>query len=324
MRWQGHSARRCQDGRERSRVPEPGGSTMPGALNGVVVIAHRGASGYAPEHTFAAWDRALAQGADFLEQDLQLTRDGVLVVLHDETLDRTVRANGQPCTGLVSSCSLAELRGCEVGSWFNEAHPDLARPEYELQSVPTIEEVLRRYAGRASCYIETKQPESAPGMEEALLTLLRRFHLLEPARQEWQVLVQSFSEASLRKLHALEPGLPLIQLLEEQVTELEILERLDAVAEFAVGIGPYLSGATASVLASAHGRCLAVHPYTVNEPADQARVLAAGVDGVFTDYPDRLIALRPPTEPRGAAAGAAAAAARARCLIRSGGKTPRS
>ena len=81
------------------------------------------------------------------------------------------------------------------------------------------------------------------------------------------------------------------------------------VAEYAVGIGPHFSRASAALIAAAHARRLVVHPYTVNDPGDQARLLEAGVDGMFTDYPDRLLGIRPAAEPRGLAAGAAAAAA---------------
>src|SRR5262245_58786795 len=100
------------------------------ASDPVLNIGHRGASGYAPEHTFAAYDLARALGADYLEQDLQLTSDGVLVVLHDTTLDRTARGLAANCTGLVADKTLAQIKTCDVGTWFNEANPTLARPEY--------------------------------------------------------------------------------------------------------------------------------------------------------------------------------------------------
>jgi glycerophosphoryl diester phosphodiesterase len=138
--------------------------------------------------------------------------------------------------------------------------------------------------------------------------------LIEPAKRAWQVLVQSFSEASLRRLRALEPGLPLIQLLEAGETPAAIVKRLDRISEYAVGIGPHFNRADAFLIDHAHRRCLVVHPYTVNQPGDQARLAAAGVDGMFSDFPDRLVATRPASEPRGTAAGAAACAARAQCL----------
>lgn len=280
----------------------------------MLVIGHRGASGYAPEHTFASWDRALELGADYLEQDLQMTRDGALVVLHDETLDRTVRRDGARCTGRVLDHTLAELAQCEAGSWFNELRPALARPEFECQPVPTLEAVLARYVpAGAAFYIETKQPEAAPGMEEALLALIDRFGLRDAAARDWRVLLQSFSEASLRKLHALDSRLPLVQLVERGAGARAIEAALPRIAAYAVGIGPHHSDVDAALVAAARAHCLAVHPWTVNEPADVVRMEAAGVNGMFTDYADRLLARRPADEPRGTRATAAAAAAHRAC-----------
>jgi glycerophosphoryl diester phosphodiesterase len=275
----------------------------------MLVIGHRGASGYAPEHTLAAYDRALELGVDYLEQDLQMTRDGVLVVMHDETLDRT---SGGRWQGPVIERTLAEVRECDVGSWFNDAHPGHARPEYSSQRIPTLEQVLERYRGRASFYIETKNPESAPGMEEALLELLARFDLLAPAAAEWRVLVQSFSEASLRLLHELEPSLPLIRLV--RVGEAAALvPRLGAVAEYAVGLGPHRADVDEVLVTAARAACLEVHAYTVNGPAEMERLAALGVTGMFTDVPDRLLALRPTGEARGFAATRRAAEHNRRC-----------
>ena len=185
---------------------------MNGAEAPVLAIGHRGASGYAPEHTLASYDLALTLGADYIEQDLQLTKDGVLVVLHDPTLDRTARGAAENCTGLVIEKTLAQIETCDVGSWFNDAFPQHARPEYVGLKVPTLEEVIARYRHSANYYIETKNPEEAPGMEEKLLALLAAYQLRDPAERRNQVLIQSFSDASLRKIHGLDPALPLIQL----------------------------------------------------------------------------------------------------------------
>jgi glycerophosphoryl diester phosphodiesterase len=271
----------------------------------MIVIAHRGASGYAPEHTFASWDLAHTMGADYLEQDLQMTRDGVLIVMHDETLDRTARRNGVPCTGRVIDHTFAELADCEVGSWRS--------PEFAGQPIPTLEAVLKRYPD-ANFYIETKKPEEAPGMEEALLAVLEKDGLIGPARTEWRVLIQSFSEASLRKIHAADPGLPLIQLLHRKgETAGSIRRRLENISEYAVGIGPHFSDVNAALVDAAHRNCLAVHPYTIDDPAEMDRLDTIGVDGMFTNLPDRLLAKRPVGEPRGRDRLRAAAAASRRC-----------
>lgn len=261
----------------------------------VLNIGHRGASGYAPEHTFASYDLALQMGADYIEQDLQMTKDGVLVVMHDDTLDRTARptAESQPgdCTGLVREKTLAQIKTCDVGSWFNETYPQYARPEYVGLKIPTLEEVFQRYGKEVNYYIETKNPEADPGMEEELLRLMDKYGLTKPAAKKWQVLIQSFSAASLQKIHALNPSLPLIQLYSSTETSETIQAQLDLVRTYAVGIGPSKSDLDAALVGAAHARCLDVHPYTVNETAEMRALIDLGVDGMFTNFPDRLDAL---------------------------------
>jgi len=286
-----------------------------------LIVAHRGASAYAPEHTFVAWDLGISMGADYIEQDLQLTADGVLVVLHDETLDRTARGPG--CRGEVRERTLAELEACEVGTWFLESEragdarvtdgsgdPGTVFP---TQRIPTLESVLRRYGGRARFYIETKSPESAPGMEEALAALLRRHGLAaarpdeSPARQAGRtvspdpapVLLQSFSAESLRRLQRLLPDVPRIQLVGGDTDPDALRARLEEIAGYADGVGPAARLVDPSVVEAAHRLCLEVHPYTVNERAEMERLFAAGVDGIFTDRPDvgrAVVAAGPPTD----------------------------
>lgn len=277
----------------------------------VLNIGHRGASGYAPEHTLPAYDLALRQGADYIEQDLQLTKDGVLVVIHDETLDRTARptAESEPgdCTGLVREKTLAQIKTCDVGSWFNETYPEYAKEEYVGLKVPTLEEVFQRYRKSAAYYIETKSPESAPGMEEDLLRLMDEYGLRESAAERWQVLIQSFSPASLQKVHTEDPSLPLIQLFSGSETSETIQARLDATADYAVGIGPSKSDVDPALVEAAHDRCLDLHPYTVNEPAEMEDLIELGVDGMFTNFPDRLDAVLGPDAVEGRKRAAALA-----------------
>ncbi|WP_228281662.1 glycerophosphodiester phosphodiesterase [Rubrobacter marinus] len=258
-------------------------------------IGHRGASGYAPEHTIAAYDLAKKMGADYVEQDLQLTRDGVLVSLHDETLDRTARPTAESapgdCTGPVREKTLAQIKTCDVGSWFNEAYPQYASEEYVGLRIPTLEEVFGRYRKSVNYYIETKSPEAAPGVEEELLRLMDEYGLTRPAAEKWQVLIQSFSPASLQKIHALDPSLPLIQLYAGAETSQTIQPRLDLAATYAVGIGPSKNDVDRPLVEAAHARCLDLHPYTVNETAEMEGLINLGVDGMFTNFPDRLEAV---------------------------------
>jgi glycerophosphoryl diester phosphodiesterase len=256
----------------------------------IVNVGHRGASGIAPEHTLPAYRKALAHGADYIEQDLQMTGDGVLVVLHDETLDRTARGPKQNCTGLVATKTLEAIKTCDVGSWFNDAYPDLARPGYVGLKVPTLQQVLGRFGRKTNYYIELKTPELYPGMEEALLDVLARFDLIGPAKRSRRVLIQSFHPSSLQKVHALAPALPLIQLYPGMGSQ-AVRQTLDQTATYAVGIGPSFSSVDAELVEEAHKRCLAVHPYTVNARADMRSVIEAGADGMFTNFPERLESL---------------------------------
>ena len=259
----------------------------------VLNIGHRGASGHEPEHTFAAYDLALEMGADYIEQDLQQTSDGELVVLHDTTLDRTT-----DCSGPVSAKTLEELKQCDAGGG---------------QQVPTLREVFERYGHRVNYYIETKSPEEADQMEERLLALLDEFHLLRPAAQRWQVLIQSFSPASLQKIHGLDPSLPLIQLYGGGIGSAGIQATLPAVSSYAVGIGPSRGDVDAALTSAAHALCVDVHPYTVNETAHMQALIDAGVDGMFTNFPDRLEALLGDEAAPGPTGAIAAAHANQRC-----------
>ena len=258
----------------------------------VLNVGHRGASGYAPEHTIPAYDLALEQGADYIEIDLQMTKDGVLVAMHDDTLDRTADApEGVPeeyCSGPVIERTLEEIKMCDAGSWFNETYPEYANPEYVGLQIPTLEEIFLRYGKKVNYYIETKNPEAAPGMEEELLRLMEEYDLIKPAAKRSQVLIQSFSAESLMKIHALEPSLPLIQLFYGQETSETIQARLAEVRTYAVGIGPSKTDVDAALVEAAHDLCLDVHPYTVNEVDEMERLIALGVDGMFTNFPDRL------------------------------------
>jgi glycerophosphoryl diester phosphodiesterase len=256
---------------------------------GMMIIAHRGASAHAPEHTFASWDLALEMGADYLEQDLQMTADGHLVVLHDDTLDRTAR--GANCRGPVRARTLEQIASCDVGVWFSEAQPERTRAEFAGQRIPTLDAVLGRYAARARFYIETKDPESSPGMEEALITLLDRHDLLPANGNAHRVIVQSFSTASLRRVHELNPSLLLVQLFPGRETSATIRARLSDLDGLVHGIGPHFADVDSVLVAVVHSRGLVIHPYTVNETSDMRRLMAIGVDGMFTDYPDVLAAI---------------------------------
>lgn len=175
-------------------------------------IAHRGASGYAPEHTFFSYDKSHnAIGASYIEIDLQMTKDGHLVAMHDETVDRTT--NG---TGRVDQYTLKELKQLDAGSKFNSQNPQYANSNYKGAKIPTLDEILERYGTSANYYIETKSPDVYPGMEEKLLDSLNKHHMLnKQSLNNGHVLVQSFSQESLLKMQKLNSNVPLIRLLDK-------------------------------------------------------------------------------------------------------------
>jgi len=250
-----------------------------------VVIGHRGASGYAPEHTFASYDLALTLGADYVEQDIAMTADGVLVCLHDGTLNRTARGDAADCSGSVASKTLAQLKRCDMGSWFNDSYPDRARPEYVGERIPTLEEVFQRYGQGANYYIETKSLGTTAHMEPELLRLLDAYGLRSGAVTRRAVLVQSFDTASLERMHALDAQIPLVLLGAATTAQIQ------SAAAYAFGIGPSSGGVNATLLDTAHALGLAVHPYTVNENAELERLARLCVDGMFTNFPDRYRAI---------------------------------
>ena len=176
--------------------------------------------------------------------------------------------------------TLADIQQLDAGSWFD--------PEFAAARVPALREVFQRYGSRARYYIETKNPEDAPGMEEKLLALIAEFGLRAGAVAHWRVLVQSFSQASLLKIRDLDAELPLIQLVEKELTSAEIRAQLPDIHEYAVGIGPARTSVDDQLVNATHDYGLVIHPYTVNEEPEMQRMIALGVDGVFTDYPDRL------------------------------------
>ncbi|WP_406589558.1 glycerophosphodiester phosphodiesterase [Bacillus atrophaeus] len=247
----------------------------------ILTVAHRGASGYVPEHTILSYETAQKMKADYLELDLQMTKDGKLIVMHDEKLDRTT--NGE---GWVKDYTLAEIKQLDAGSWFNEAYPEKAKARYVGLQVPTLDEVLDHFGKHANYYIETKSPDTYPGMEEKLIASLQKHKLIGKHKKPGQVIIQSFSKESLLKIHQLNANLPTVQLLEaEQIASMTDSE-LAEMKTYAVGAGPDYKALNAENVRKIRSHGLLLHPYTVNTEPDMRRLLNLGVTGVFTNYPD--------------------------------------
>jgi len=270
------------DGITRLRGIEIGEGWGSSVLN----IGHRGSSGLAPEHTFAAYDRAIQEGADFIELDLQMTVDGALVVMHDTTMDRTARGAAGDSIGPVRDKTLEQVKRCDAGSWFNSRYPMRARHAYGSLAIPSLSEVLMRYDASVNLYIEPKAPWLYPGVEAELLRVLDAHHRGHRSTGS-RVVVQSFSAQSLQTVRTLDPRMPLVQLYPCMGSRL-IRGTLHEAAGYASGIGLCHFDVDAALLDSAHELGLQVHPYTVNTRREMGRLIALGVDGIFTDFPGRL------------------------------------
>jgi glycerophosphoryl diester phosphodiesterase len=257
----------------------------------VQVVAHRGASEDVPEHTLAAYRKAIEDGADALECDVRLTADGTLVCVHDRRVNRT--SNGR---GAVSSLELADLAALDFGSWKGQ-YTDPETPERrdpgERSRVLTLQRLLELIADtdrRVELAIETKHPTRWAGqVEERLITLLRRFGLDRPPPGEPSpVRVMSFSSRSLRRVRTAAPELPTVYLM-QYVGPRHRDGRLPAGVRIA-GPSMRIVRANPAYVARLHRAGQRVHVWTVDEPADVELCVRLGVDALITNRPRQVLA----------------------------------
>ena len=256
-------------------------------MTSVLNIAHRGASAHAPENTFAAYDLALTLGADAIELDVHKTLDGELVVLHDETITRTT--SGEALTSdAVKSLTWQDISQRDSGSWFNDLHPHFARHEYREARVPRLEEVFERYGDEFTYFIELKHPPCRTGMETEIVELIRRFDLLGDRGERPTVLVAAFSQPCLHALHDMEPDLALVQLFHSYATPDSIRTYLGALPGYCRAVGPNQHSIDRMMVTAARLHGLEVYSWTANEFSEMERLITMGVDGIVTDFPERL------------------------------------
>ena len=273
------------------------------------LIAHRGASAYAPENTVPAFRLAADQGSTFVEFDVQLTKDRQIVCLHDESLERTTdveevfpdRSRGVTGPGdqttrrwLLSDFTLEELRQLDAGAWFG--------PSFRGTRIPTLAETIDALRGRSGLFIELKAPEKYDGIEGMILAQLKAKGLDQPgADPRTPVLLQSFTASSLQILAGTGTRLPLHFLVGARDAQQWLTpEGLTRMKAFASGISPEktILKDQAEGIARARQMGLLITPYTFRASAvtgfpdvraEMAHFLdALGVDGVITDNPDRM------------------------------------
>jgi len=273
-------------------------------------IAHRGASAYAPEHTRAAYELAIAQGADYVEQDLAVTKDGQLVCIHDDSLERTTDvedifpdrfttdANGTK-RWLVADFTLDEVKRLDAGHWFDA--------KFAGERVLTWQEAVKVVDGRAGLYPELKSPALYKGRRidmVALFVAALRQGGLDKASDSPRprVIVQSFDADAIKALNDALPAIPRVLLIGDARSAARWLsdEGVKEVKGFATGIGPakQILEARPEIVKAAHAAGLTVTPYTFRSQntgrfgdvrAEMDYFLnTLGVDALFTDNPDRF------------------------------------
>ena len=240
------------------------------------VCGHRGASGHAPENTLASFRLARQLGATWLEFDVQLSADGVPIILHDDTLERTTNL-GRPARP--TELSLAELKELDAGGWYS--------PAFQGEKLPTLDEVLSEFGPTMGLNIEIKSRpgfEADNGLERLIAEAVRRHELQE------RVLISSFDPFRLAALHQLDPALRLGALYTNRASDYppNFDPFLLAEGVGAIALHPPFSLVNAELLERAHRQKLAVNTWTVNEPTDMRRLRELGVDMIITNYPDRL------------------------------------
>lgn len=273
------------------------------------LVAHRGASAYAPEHTLAAYALAIEQKADFVEQDLAVTKDGVLVCIHDLTLERTTNveeafptrfvenAPGAPMGKhwLVADFTVAELKQLDAGSWFNA--------KFAGTRIPTFQEAIDLVGKKAGLYPELKDPAFYRGRgvspEKLLADILKTNKLV--GGKTSRVIIQSFDETTVKRLATELPAVPRMFLVgPENATKIDSAEKVRAIAGWATGLGPnkMIVAARPELVQWAHAAGLTVTPWTFRSSNtgafasvrdEMAKFLYEyGVDAVFTDNPDQF------------------------------------
>ncbi|MFB5660363.1 glycerophosphodiester phosphodiesterase [Alteribacillus sp. HJP-4] len=236
----------------------------------MTTVAHRGASGYAPENTMAAFDKAVDMKAEMIELDLQMSEDGELVVIHDTTVDRTTDGSGA-----VEDLTYEAMRELDAGSFFDE--------EFAGEPIPTLGEVLDEYRGKIGILIEIKSPSLYPGIEQKVADELTARNLHRPNNDK--IMVQSFDHDSMKTFHSILPSVPVGVLLsysDDGISD----EQLSEFKEYAEAVNPAKDMMDEELVERIHNEGMETYPWTVRDRESADYLLELGVDGIITDYPD--------------------------------------
>ncbi len=266
------------------------------------VIAHRGASYWAPEETYFSYVIAKNVGAEYLEMDVQRTKDDVIIVFHDDTLSRITNIAevfpGRENDPLYTF-TMAELKKLDVGKWFNSSFPERAKRSYDSTKILTLDEVIDIATSDGvfyPLYIETKSPKNYPGIEEQLVHILETRGYIQKGEKKINapyapVIFQSFEIDSLMLLQKYAPKVPRVYLIDEDMVAQKGWDTLITEAKQAqcVGVGPSGYQGWPWITGKAHRNGLLVHIYTVNQKWQYRLLNWFGADGFFTDRCELLM-----------------------------------
>lgn len=268
----------------RTVQPSANQTAQPSSTRRTLVMAHRGGAGLWPENTMYAFEHAASLGIDVLEMDVHATSDGVPVVIHDATVERTT--NG---TGRVNAMTLSELKRLDAAyRWTTDGGKSFPLRGRGI-TMPTLEEVFKAFP-QTRLNIDIKQAQ--PSIVKSLCSLIRDYKMeekvtiasfnsesLDEFRRECAGVATSASPSDLRSLMAMRAG--------SQTFNIPTSLRALQLPDYAIGresLNPDFVGPV-------HARGLEIHIFTINSEADMRRLVALGVDGIITDYPDRLLAI---------------------------------
>ena len=229
------------------------------------IIAHRGSSSAAPENTIAAFDVAVEQGADYIELDVQMTMDQHVVVIHDDTVDRTTNGNG-----LVKSYTLDQLKKLDAGSWFDH--------QYTNERIPTLQEILERYSQRIGILIEIKHPKRQIGIEKAVARIINRFAYSR------HIMIQSFDVHALQTNKAFAPSLRTALIIKPDAFKLT-KRKLTTYSSFANCLNMKKTMINRWWIDRIHTFGMDVFIWTVKDQKTADRIKKYPIDGVVTDNP---------------------------------------
>ena len=246
----------------------------------VATYAHRGASGMAPENTAAAFELAIAEGADCIETDVQLSADGELVIIHDVTLTRTTDARQafpDRAPWHVHDFTLTELKTLDAGAWYDD--------DFAGQRILTLDELLDLLSGRIHLNLELKSPEVHPGLAEAVAARLRRYpEWIEPAAPAHRLIVGSFDEQAVRDFAARLPDVPVSLIAYDVPTS----EKLAELTGWVDSVNPDIRRLQPDDATRVFEAGMALVPWTIDSPQYWQWAVDLGVDGVITNYPYAL------------------------------------